>query len=117
MAGRGGSVDNTVMAPGLGGCPRVGDEVGARDSNPGIVGGEERAVGVAKMFTAGWVSGRRPRTRRRARARALSTAGLSAVLDWGGHPRLSGGQSILGWKGLVAVCAAVSLSIANARSH
>jgi hypothetical protein len=33
-------------------------------------------MGLAKMFTAGWVSGRRPKTGRRARARALSAAGF-----------------------------------------
>jgi hypothetical protein len=68
-------------------------------------------MGVAKMFTAGWVSGRRQRTGRRVWAWALSAAGLSAAPDWGRHPRLSGGQSLLGWKGPAAVCAAVSLLI------
>jgi hypothetical protein len=116
MAGRGGSVDDTVMAPGLGGHPRVRDEVGARDSNPGCVGGEEKAMGVAKMFTAGWVSGRRPRMGRRARARALSAAGLSAAPDWGGHPWLGSGRSLLGWRGPAAVCTAVSSSMAT-RGH
>ncbi len=48
---------------------------------------------------------------RRARAQALSAAGLLAVPDWGGHPRLSSGQSHLGWRGPAMVCAAVSLSI------
>ncbi len=70
-------------------------------------------MGVAEMFTVGWVSGRRPRTGRRAEARALSAVGLLVVPDWGGHPWLGGGQSLLGWRGLVAVCAAVSSSIAT----
>ncbi len=73
-------------------------------------------MGVAKMFTAGWVSGRRPRTGRRARARALSSAGLSAAPDRGGHPRLGDGRSLLGWRGPAAVCAAASSSIAT-RGH
>jgi hypothetical protein len=63
------------------------------------------------MFTAGWVSGRRPRMGRRARAWALSTAGLSAVPDQGGHPRLGGGRSLLGWRGPAVVCTAMSLLI------
>ncbi len=69
-------------------------------------------MGVEKMFTAGWVSGRRSRMGRRVRARALSTAGLSAAPDQGGHPRFSGGRSLLGWRGPAAVCAAMSSSIA-----
>jgi hypothetical protein len=73
-------------------------------------------MGVAKMFTAGWVSGRRLRTGRRARVQALSAAGLLAVPDRGGHPRLGGGRSLLGWRGPAAVCAAVSSSIAM-RGH
>jgi hypothetical protein len=95
------------------GAPHIGDGVGARDSNPGFVGGEEKAIGVAKMFTAGWVSGRRPRTGRRAQAWALSAAGLLAALDRGGLPRLGGGRSLLGWRGPAAVCVVVSLSIAT----
>ncbi len=67
---------------------------------------------VAKMFTAGWVSGRRPRTGRRAWVRALSAARLLAAPDRGGHPRLGGGRSLLGWRGPAVVCNAVSLSIA-----
>ncbi len=91
--------------------PPIGDGVGACDSNPGFVGGEEKAMGVAKMFTAGWVSERRPRTGRRARAWALSAAGLLAASDRGGHPRLGGGCFLLRWRGPAAVCAVVSLSI------
>jgi hypothetical protein len=68
-------------------------------------------MGVAKMFMAGWISGRRPGMGRRARAQALSAAGLLVVLDWGGHPWLGGSQSLLGWRGPAAVCAVVSLSI------
>ncbi len=43
---------------------------------------------------------------------ALSAEGLLVVLDWGEHPWLGGGRSLLGWRGPAAVCAAVSSSIA-----
>jgi hypothetical protein len=70
-------------------------------------------MGVAKMFTVGWVSGKRPRMGRRAQVRSLSAAGLSAVPDRGGHSRLGGGRSLLGWRGPAVVSAAVSSSIAT----